>query len=322
MAQVTKSSRGIMANIGNAAAGKTLIGTGSTTSPTFADIGTNSGLTEHGIVIAQNNGAFQATSAGSSGQVLTSNGPGVDPSFQGVVVPSFPVTVPQGGTGRTSLTNHGVIVGAGTNAVTQLAAGSAGQILQSGGASADPAYSTATYPSTAGTSGNFLKSDGTNWSSQPVPNSFAPYQFRAYLSATAVNVTGDGTAYTIIYDGVTFDQGGGTNYNNTTGFYTVPATGLWLFGATVSMYNFDASHTSGVLWFNQAGTLYQQVQLNPTAIDDAADVNTLTMTFSCLFTLTASDPMGVAVQVSGSGKTVGVRGGADISSVFWGFRIA
>jgi hypothetical protein len=45
-----------------------------------------------------------------------------------------------------------------------LAAGSAGQVLQSNGASS-PSYSTATYPSTAGTSGNVLTSNGTNWSS-------------------------------------------------------------------------------------------------------------------------------------------------------------
>ncbi len=75
------------------------------------------------------------------------------------------ITVPFGGTGRATLTNHGVLVGAATSAITQLAAGSAGQVLQSGGASADPAYSTATYPSTAGTNLNVLTSDGTNWTS-------------------------------------------------------------------------------------------------------------------------------------------------------------
>jgi hypothetical protein len=40
----------------------------------------------------------------------------------------------------------------------------AGKVLRSG-ASASPAWSTATYPDTAGTSGNVLTSDGTNWTS-------------------------------------------------------------------------------------------------------------------------------------------------------------
>lgn len=42
----------------------------------------------------------------------------------------------------------------------------AGQILQSGASSA-PSWSTATYPATAGTSGNVLTSNGTNWISSP-----------------------------------------------------------------------------------------------------------------------------------------------------------
>lgn len=49
----------------------------------------------------------------------------------------------------TGLTNHAVLVGAGTATITNVGPTStSGQILQSAGASADPAFSTATYPST------------------------------------------------------------------------------------------------------------------------------------------------------------------------------
>lgn len=71
-----------MANVGSAAAGKTLIGAGNGASPTYASIGTNSGLTAHGVVISEGNSAFSATASGTLGQVLTSNGSGADPSFQ------------------------------------------------------------------------------------------------------------------------------------------------------------------------------------------------------------------------------------------------
>ena len=81
------------------------------------------------------------------------------------------ITVPDGGTGVATLTSHGVLLGAGTGNVAATAAGSAGQVLQSGGASANPLYSTATYPATAGTSGNVLTSDGTNWNSTAAANS-------------------------------------------------------------------------------------------------------------------------------------------------------
>ncbi len=83
--------------------------------------------------------------------------------------------VANGGTGQTTLTNHGVLVGAGTTAISQLAAGSAGQILQSGGGAANPAYSTATYPAIATGTSQILVADGTNWvaSTPTFPNASA-----------------------------------------------------------------------------------------------------------------------------------------------------
>ncbi len=58
------------------------------------------------------------------------------------------ITVPYGGTGAATLTDRGVLVGRGTSPVEATAVGSAGQVLQSSGAGVNPAYSTATYPST------------------------------------------------------------------------------------------------------------------------------------------------------------------------------
>jgi hypothetical protein len=115
---------------------------------------------------------------------------------------STQVTVAKGGTGRATLTNHGVLVGAGTTAITQLAAAAAGTVLTGQGASADPSFSATptlgvagttlgtlafagntsgtvtiqpaaaagtwsmTLPTTAGTSGQFLQTNGsgvTTW---------------------------------------------------------------------------------------------------------------------------------------------------------------
>ena len=50
--------------------------------PSFDNIGTKSGLTAHGVVIAEGTAAFHATAVGVAGQILTSNGPGIDPTFQ------------------------------------------------------------------------------------------------------------------------------------------------------------------------------------------------------------------------------------------------
>jgi hypothetical protein len=53
---------------------------------------------------------------------------------------SIPVTVFQGGTGASTLTAHGVLLGQGVNPVTALTPGTSGYILQSNGAGADPSW--------------------------------------------------------------------------------------------------------------------------------------------------------------------------------------
>lgn len=122
------------------------------------------------------------TTVGTATQVLTSNGPGVAPTFQaagggssititgdtgGALGPATAFTftggttgllfngavttetlggtliVANGGTGRTTLTNHGLLVGAGTTAITQLAAATNGQ-LPIGSTGVDPVLATLT----------------------------------------------------------------------------------------------------------------------------------------------------------------------------------
>lgn len=121
---------------------------------------TGTAVTQYNVLIGGSTSSTLSNVAPSatSGIPLISAGSSANPSFGTAVVAG-------GGTGQVTLTNHGVLIGAGTSAITQLAAGTAGQVLQSGGGSADPAYSTATYPATAGTSGNVLTSNGTNWTS-------------------------------------------------------------------------------------------------------------------------------------------------------------
>lgn len=50
-----------------------------------------------------------------------------------------PLTVSSGGTGRATLTNHGLLIGAGTTAITQLGVGSTGTVLI-GNTGADPSF--------------------------------------------------------------------------------------------------------------------------------------------------------------------------------------
>lgn len=89
----------------------------------------------------------------------------------------------------TGLTNHAILVGAGTTTITKLALGSAGQLLTSQGASLDPTWTTATFPATAGSTGTILRSNGTNWvaSTDTFPDTVTA---GALIAATATNVVG------------------------------------------------------------------------------------------------------------------------------------
>lgn len=76
-----------------------------------------------------------------------------------------PLSVPQGGTGIATATAYGVLTGgsSATAAFQVVTPGTAGKLLQSGGASALPSWTTATFPIGSGTLNHMIRSDGTNW---------------------------------------------------------------------------------------------------------------------------------------------------------------
>lgn len=134
-------------------------------------------LTSHGVLLGNTTSAITATAAGTTGQVLTGV-TGSAPTFQAPAASSITITgdsgggltgnsftftggttgltfagagstetlggtlvVSNGGTGRATLTNHGLLVGAGTAAITQLANATNGQ-LPIGSTGADPVLAT------------------------------------------------------------------------------------------------------------------------------------------------------------------------------------
>lgn len=166
----------------------------------------NSTFTAYSVICAGTTatGAFQNVSGvGTASQVLVSNGPSALPTWQAVpgLVPAAltrtndtNVTVTLGGTPATSLlqavsltlgwtgqlsmtrggssasltpNNGGIIWTSATQMQVLAGTATAGQILRSG-ATATPSWSTATYPATAGSSGNVIVSDGTNFNSSAI----------------------------------------------------------------------------------------------------------------------------------------------------------
>ncbi|HLX18458.1 MAG TPA: hypothetical protein VKS24_24995 [Bradyrhizobium sp.] len=93
----------------------------------------DSTLTAHGVLLGQGTSAVTAVGPTTTGIPLIAKGATSDPAYGTAVVGG-------GGTGATTLTSHGVLVGEGTSAVVATTAGTAGQLLI--GTASDPAFAT------------------------------------------------------------------------------------------------------------------------------------------------------------------------------------
>lgn len=199
-------------------------------------------------------------SAGTADYVLTTNGSGVSSWAQVSLTAGVTGTLPvgNGGTGRTTLTAHGVLLGNTANGINSTTAGSAGQFLVSGGASADPTWTTATFPTTGGSAGQILRSDGTNFvnSTATYPNTTAAGTVLASSSANAIS----GTATPVL--GVAGSTAGTLGLSGATSgvvtLQTAAAAGTW--SLTLPTSGGTAGYvlqTDGVgvsSWFNLFGT--------------------------------------------------------------------
>lgn len=109
-------------------------------------LGNSTGSTANAAAVSVTgcNGAAQAlqwTSASGFGCNSTIATSGANANITSLSGLTTALSVAQGGTGRATLTTHGVLVGEGTAAINQLAVGTTGQVLV-GATGADPAFGT------------------------------------------------------------------------------------------------------------------------------------------------------------------------------------
>jgi len=220
-------------------------------SSNFVTLGPSQGL------IAVWNGTYWTTERGTSGL-------------------SSPISVPQGGTGQTSLTAHELLVGEGTSSIASVPTGTSGQILTSNGSSLDPTFQDAANKFTVGSNlliGSFTVSDSSDirgltvfahlrgrkimnacqsWSPRfvfgtsqtgpgtitmtrsvvykmnqvdPGGNLFAPYTLSAAANASGGNTVYTGTNLQYLLPGSVVNIAGFTNSaNNGTGFLVESCT--------------------------------------------------------------------------------------------------
>lgn len=145
-------------------------GTSATSSTYWRGDGTWASLPSSGTVNSgtANQLAYYATTGTAVSGLATANNAILATDGSGVpsLATSLPFTVPiaSGGTAKTSFTAYALICGGTTTtgALQSMASGSAGQLAASAGASAVPIWTTPTYPTSSGSAGKILRSDGTN----------------------------------------------------------------------------------------------------------------------------------------------------------------
>ena len=133
--------------------------------------------------------------------------------------------------------------------------------------------------------------------------------FLAFLSAsTANNVTGDGTVFTVICNTVTTNVGSG--YSGSTGVFTAPVTGNYLFTFSCNMQNLGAGHTNNQVRIITTGATFVGSIFGFTAAGTGTG-GTYTSSFSVICPMTATNTASFVALAQNSTKTVGIQGGSS-----------
>ena len=157
----------------------------------------------NGVMMTLTSDAGIATPAG--GTITVAGGNNINTSAAGAVLTinlTAPVTVPNGGTGQTTLLDHGIVVGRGVAAVDSLAVGATGTLLV-GATGANPAFGTSA-------DGNFTFTTATAGTDRALTvsntdNSAAVSA--AHLQVTVGGSTSTGDPY------INFNVPGGSTYS-------------------------------------------------------------------------------------------------------------
>lgn len=228
--------------VGNATAGLTSLAVGATGEILIGNTGADPSWSASPTVTTMYATTFDTNVAAAavtlSGTTLSADGTDADININitakgagTVIIDELTLTtdlaVTEGGTGASTLTDHGLLIGSGGSAIDAMSAGTAGQIVTSSGAAADPVWTTATYPATVAI-GDVLVASAANTIGIVAGAATAGYVLTANGAGTAptfqanpadgiVTLAGDGGTAT----GSTVTIAGGTNITTAAAAATV-----------------------------------------------------------------------------------------------------
>jgi hypothetical protein len=292
--------------------------------------------TAHGVAIAEGSSNFNFIApTATAGQVLMNQGAALDPAYS---TASYPLTTTINQilyssaadtvTGLATA-NNGLLVTSSAGVPSILAgSGTTGQILQSNAAAA-PSFSTATYPSTSGTAGTILRSDGTNFVNSTTTYPSASGPSGTMLRSNGTNIVNSTATFADTYTASNLLYSNGANTvtglaTANSGVLTTSTTGV----PSIDTTNFQVLTTGVQMKGNNANTappagfIGEQIRSaiasgSAVALTStvAANVTSISLTtgiwdVSCIamFTGTVTTGTGCSCSINTTSATLGTAG--------------
>lgn len=287
-------------------------------------------LTSHGVLVGNGTSGVAALSVGSTGQLLV-GASASDPAFGSSASGDFTFTTSTAGATRTFTVSNTDNSNTSSNSaiVSSVGGTSSGDAYHRFAIGTSRSYaigpdtsSSQTLKINTSSDATATPSSGTNlWNMTSAGVQGLPLQpaFCAYKSSSTSNVTGDDTAYTVIFDTEVFDQA--SNYNNSTGVFTAPVAGRYAFACSVRMGNLSASFTTSNFYISSTGGEFFFLQADVGAMRSSTVL--LANGSVAVIDMAAGDTCSVVVSANGGTKTVSLdgQGGGVLITHFSGVKI-
>ena len=145
--------------------------------------------------------------------------------------------------------------------------------------------------------------------------------FYVKVDTTISNVTGDGTAYTVIFETEQYDKN--SSYDATTGIFTAKCAGLYEFTWMVTMGGLTSAetrHDSGLIHKNSGGTVQNAIDVVTNPYGGSASGNYATQGAAQL-DLSEGDTVEVKIDVANGTKVVDVIGASGTRYTYFSGKL-